>query len=832
MKTGKTGENRPGGSILDILVIASLCLIFATAAGAQEEKGIVHGTIMLENGTAVDQARVEVIGTGLEALTDETGAYVMGDIPPGEYILRVTKPGLDEEIVSAAVRAGESYLVDLTMKIENRIEGVSPEERHAAYEEMVITGSRTREKLVDAPVAIETASEQDISIHGGSAYLEAIASLKGIDYADAGMVEKRISARGFNNQFNSRMITMVDGRLATLPGNGLPQAGLLPTSSLDMKSIEVVVGPASALYGPNAHTGVINVLTKTPWDQAGVSAALRGGALTDYNLAPGESLEHYLLDGSVRVAGTISEDFGYKLNAQYLQGRDFAPRRDQKSHEYGNPGQPLVFEADLVEGYDILSAKAEGAVYYRFLDWTAKAGYGYSHNTGFSMTNAGRNHIRAWEVDYQVIQLNHPNWYVQFTRTHADAGKTYQLDALAKQAQEMGGAPEDPSELDDLRDQLKFTDLSDLLDGEVQYRNEFFGIKLTTGLQTRYFMPDSGGTYLADADGQDLNALEMGGYVQLDYNLLDDLRLVGATRVDGHSNYSPQVSPKAAVVYQIAPQNNIRIGYNHAIKSPTILENYLFINQILLGNKNGFVIKDASGTVTSEIDPLQPEVVDAMEIGYKGVFADSVFVDAVAYHSWYQNFISPLTQRSNPAEGTFAYHPDGRMVAEGSGMDGMLFTYANFGEARVLGFDLGVNYYLNRFLTLGTSLSYIKLLDFTAGGGQTELLLNVPEVKLKGTITLRDLGLENYFVKLSGRFQSAYEFASGHWTSEKYYDDGQIPARFVADLALGYRFDQGFTVSANIKNLFNNKDVDILGAPISGTFAYLQVAYDYDGLEY
>jgi iron complex outermembrane receptor protein len=171
-------------------------------------------------------------------------------------------------------------------------------------------------------------------------------------------------------------------------------------------------------------------------------------------------------------------------------------------------------------------------------------------------------------------------------------------------------------------------------------------------------------------------------------------------------------------------------------------------------------------------------------------------------------------------------------VAEGSGMDGMLFTYANFGEAQVLGFDLGVNYYLNRYISLGTSLSYIKLLDFTAGTGQTELLLNVPEVKVKGSITLRDLGFENYYVRLSGRFHGAYEFASGHWTSEKYYDDGQMPARLVADLSLGYRFDQGFTVSANVKNLFNNKDVDILGAPISGTFAYLQVAYNYDGLEY
>jgi outer membrane receptor for ferrienterochelin and colicins len=156
MKTKGIGKKRLGGSTLNILVIGALCLVLAPVASAQEEKGIVHGTIMFESGDAVERAQVEVMGTKLKAFTDETGAYIIGDIPPGEYILRVTKPDLDEEIESAVVQAGESYLVDVTMKIENRIEGVSPEERRNAYEEIVITGSRTREKLVDAPVARPT----------------------------------------------------------------------------------------------------------------------------------------------------------------------------------------------------------------------------------------------------------------------------------------------------------------------------------------------------------------------------------------------------------------------------------------------------------------------------------------------------------------------------------------------------------------------------------------------------------------------------------------------------------------------------------------------------
>ena len=136
-------------------------------------------------------------------------------------------------------------------------------------EEIVVVGSRLPEKRLDAPVTVEIVTEKDLKTAAGTSYLAALSRVKGIDFSDAGIGDQRISARGFATQFNSRMVTMVDGRLATLPGNGLPQGNLFPTGGLDMKAVEVVVGPASALYGPNAHTGVINIVTKTPWDDSG-----------------------------------------------------------------------------------------------------------------------------------------------------------------------------------------------------------------------------------------------------------------------------------------------------------------------------------------------------------------------------------------------------------------------------------------------------------------------------------------------------------------------------------------------------------------------------------
>jgi outer membrane receptor for ferrienterochelin and colicins len=437
-------------------------------------------------------------------------------------------------------------------------------------------------------------------------------------------------------------------------------------------------------------------------------------------------------------------------------------------------------------------------------------------------------------VHYQTVSATHTNWFAQVTRTASEAGGTYQLDRLAGVVQTNGGIADGPASLDAIRDQIKFIDHSQLIDSELQYQNKFGGVNVITGLQLRLYNPRSEGSYLADINGTVLSATEFGGYAQADYSLLrDTLRLVAAARVDTHSNYAPQFSPKGAVVYSLSRTQHLRVGYNRAFKSPTILENYLFINNSLLGNRTGFLIKDAEGNLLSEIRPLVPEQVDSVELGYKATFFNQLLVDVVGYHSWYRDFISSLTARTNPAQGTFAHYPDGRRVAEGTATEGALSTYSNFGRSRVAGVDLGLEYQLNPNILLTGSASYIGLLSFRSSDPtQKALLLNVPDTKLKASITLQDLGLKGSFVRLFGRYQSAYEFTSGRWNSAVFFPDGKIPARFVADLGLGYTFDNGLAVSGNVFNLLDDKGVDVLGTAPNGRSAYVQLAYSYKGLDF
>lgn len=809
--------------LLTLWCAVLLGLGLATTAYAQT--GTVQGMVQdAASQNPLPGANVVLAGTNYGTSTNAEGRYALRSVPAGDYTLRVTFVGFARIEQPITVQSGQTTTVDVAL-----------EETGFVGEEIVVTGSKQQEKILDAPVTIEAISAEDLNTSGGGTYLSALSNLKGIDFVNVGINGQGISARGFNNHFNTRMLQMKDGRVAQLPGTGLPQGNFLPTSGLDVETIEVVIGPASALYGPNAHTGVVNVITKDPWDESGAALDVRGG---------GQSL----IDLNGRVAGTINENFGWKVTGQYMTADDFKPptggpnaSATDSTHFFGTPFN----ERELVDNYDIESIRAEGSLYYKFGDgWTATGSYGFSQNDNFGLTNNGRNRILDWQVQYQNLQLSSDHWFAQVTHTSNDAGDTYQINGVATAATAMlgQGMSRDQvlDQLPSLREANKFVDRGELWDSEIQYRNTVGvgsgTLDIVTGGQYRDFQPDSDGTFLADANDEDISATEVGGYVQLDYRPTDRLRLNAAARVDNHSNYDTQFSPKAALVYTVAPSHNVRVGFNRAFKSPTVLESNLFIEvaglgNVFLGNIDGYTVREGPTTdapMANQVDPLDPEEVNSLEVGYKGVFGRRVFVDVVAYNSWYQNFISPLTNVANPAAGTFAFQ-DGELV-DGSGF---LWSYFNFGEATVRGLDLGVNVYASDYLNLSGSVSLIDLADFDQGNAAQDLLLNVPETKLKGSVTLQDAGFDGYFVSFSGRWQSAYAFRSGYWNSANFYDDGEVPSRFTASLTAGYTIPEtGVQLKASVSNLFNTDRVDVLGAPDTERLIWVSATYKLNSLRF
>jgi outer membrane receptor for ferrienterochelin and colicins len=806
-----------------------------------QNTGRLAGTVVEANTQeALPGANVTVPGTNYGTSTNADGNFRITGLEAGQYDVRVSFIGYRNRTRSVTIRAGETTTVN-----------VSLQKSQIAAEEVVVTGSKQSEKVLEAPVQVESVTAADLETSGGGTFLSSLSNLKGVDFARVGINGQSVSMRGFNNNFNTRLLQLKDGRLAQLPGTGLPQGNFLPSSELDVKRMEVVVGPASALYGPDAHTGVVNVITKTPWDESGIAVDVRGG-------------QEDLIDINGRVAGTVNDKFGWKVNGQFMSATDYKPptggpnaTASDSTHFFGPAG--VFNESDLVEDYDVESIRTEGSLYYRFADdWQAEFTAGFSENDNFGVTNNGRNRIKDWQVQFQSLKISSNHWFAQATRTSNSAGDTYQINNVAAGAEAIfadalsnGASPNQArqtalDQLPALREANKFVDEAVLWDTEIQYSNSFGvgsgTLDFVTGGQFRRFLPDSEGTFLADASGQDIDETEGGGYLQLDYRPTDDLRFNAAARVDGNSNHDTQFSPKAAVVYTVASNHNVRFTFNRAFKSPTVLNNELFISAAGLGpvfrgnGGNGFTIRDGPTTnanVVREVDPLDPEEVNTIEVGYKGVFQDRLAVNLTAYNSWYDNFISPLTQVANPVGGTFGFE-DGQLTPpEVDQPNGFLWTYFNFGSATVRGLDFGAEFAVSEKLTLSGNFSLIELSDFDRGNANQDLLLNVPETKVKGSVTVRDVGLENYFVSFSSRWKSSYEFRSGFWDSEKFYDDGEVPSRFTANLTAGYTVPQtGVKLKASVTNLFDAGTPDVLGAPETGRLFWVSATYKFQGLNF
>ncbi len=832
-----------------LVALALHTLLHASMLFAQSTGTLVGSVKDRTTGEALAGATVLLQGVRLGATANAKGDYEIKNIPAGSYKATARLVGYESVTLDVTISDGQSTRLDFQLKEAPRI-----------LEEVVVTASKGRnEKKLDAPVTIETVSPEALKITASPSPLGAVAKLKGVDFVERGINTVDITSRGLNTQFNTRMLTLIDGRLATLPGLGLPQFVLAPNPTIDMANIEVVVGPAAALYGPNAHAGVVNMITKDPFNFAGADVSLRGGTQSLYDV----NLRYADYDGN----------FGWKITGQVMDANQFesgnvfifvAPNLIGQNQTVLNPQTPNALRTTQSNLDNFLSLgnawretevskmkaglrKVDGALFYRSDEFNAKFAAGYSQSTGFLGSNFGVLEANNYAIQYQNLQLNGSigklGYFLQVTRTANNAGNSFQLhdraEWLAREATRIrstGGATL-------TRDQIvsrintafvdsasATTDDSQLYDSELQVRYDFEGFEFVGGAQYRRYLPKAGfltnGFFRPDSD---ITATELGAYLQIDKRLLDNkLRLTAAARVDNHTYYSTQFSPKFSVAYEPVQNHNIRVGFNRAFKVPVILENHLFLfGGAARGNVRGYEVRDSpmrnaegrpTGNIVARYDALRPEQVNTFEIGYKGLFEQRLFIDVVAYYSRYTDFLSPAFQISNGVS-TFAFDSNGNLSGfdprtGGVGIPGQLTTYFNYGAANIAGADIGLTYYFNNDIMLEVSASFMQLSGgenpFEAQG--VPLLLNAPTSKYKATLTVRNQLLQGSFASLHGRFIPSYTFRAGRW-------NGVLNDRAVVDLTLGYEFKElGITVQGSVNNLFDNLTPDVLGSPIMRRF--------------
>lgn len=665
----------------------------------------------------------------------------------------------------------------------------------SVQETLVVSASRTEEKRLTAPATVEAVTPDHLASDPTTHWLGSLAYLKGIDIAQGGPTTHYISLRGFADSFRTRVLSMVDWRLATAPSTHKAFGETAPNLVSDIKTLEVLAGPASAMYGPNAGLGVINVLTYDPWEKSGVDLEIAGGNRSYYQ-------------GNLRAAGVAAQGrFGWKVTGQLLEGREYETPNQYLFNGQNQTSiseqelaafeaQGLVFpEEDLVDD-DIRFKSGEVTLYYKTPQLTVTGLYGWSESTRLiSPSLRGVNS----ELAYGQVRMSGKQWFFQYSRTTTDSGESYSMQNMPQFL--LQGANQDQA-----RQAARVIDQSSFEDADLQWRTQKHNWSLITGFNYRRIEPDSQGTTFndfRDENGRLLNDIsfdQTGLYAQVDGRFNDAWRLNAAVRYDESDNFESNFSPKLALTYQHGIHHfrgNWLVGH----KDPTPLEtNLFFLGGVFRGNQDGFQLVTPTGDLLQTIAPLEPEEVQTFELGYHGLINASTHVEVTVHQSTYDNFISSAIQISNPEAGVFGATNEGELIP-------LLITYLNYGKADSRGVDAGVYTNLPYRIELGFQASYARLTDFDNETLFPDIPFNAPQHKYGAQLRATDFIRKGGFLGITTRHVRGFEYWSGFWR-------GNVAPYTVTDMTLGYQPSRGhMSLKLSATNLFNHAQPQLIGLP-------------------
>jgi iron complex outermembrane receptor protein len=164
----------------------------------------------------------------------------------------------------------------------------------------VTSASKKTENLAGAPAAIFVLTAEDIRRGGSASLPEALRMVPGLYVAKVNSHWWTISARGFNDYLNNKMLVLIDGRSVYSPQFGGVFWELQDIPLEDIDRIEVIRGPGGTLWGANAVNGVINIVTKRSQDTQGFSVKTSAGNQEGYS-------------ATVRYGDRVAERLTYRI---------------------------------------------------------------------------------------------------------------------------------------------------------------------------------------------------------------------------------------------------------------------------------------------------------------------------------------------------------------------------------------------------------------------------------------------------------------------------------------------------------------------------------------
>ncbi len=515
------------------------------------------------------------------------------------------------------------------------------------YDTKVVTASKGEQSPLDSPSSTFVITEQDIRLSGIVSVAELLQRVPGIDSAQITAGDHNLSIRGFNGRLSNKLLVLVNGRSVYLDFLGTTMWDALTINVEDIERIEVVRGPGSALYGADAFTGVVNIITKEPGEG-------KNGVSVGAGSQPGAPLSYYR--GAVWATGKAG-GWNYRISGGYEQNarwsRETAPGRTDLG--YFGPNQDLGDQHVQTD-----------------MRFTRRLGKDVTFGIGGGFSQLYRNFygIGALTDTATNIKIGDVTTFLNSKHFNARAFVNF-LDAYAgSNAYYLG----DPSYRAPAR--------SNVADVELQYADDFKTGPLLHDLRigVGYRYKDIAWTYL---DKSVRTEHHRNAYIQDSIKIGEHFIVVGSMRAD----YVPYLgkiipSPRGSVIYKRTKDDAFRFTVSSAFRKPTFLESYLDF-PVTTPNTGAEVLSQGA----KADDPAyrtQHEKILAVEAGYQNHVSDYFQFELNAYYNRVSDLIVLSALRSQTpttfAKGAGGYNEaTGRYTAAYSGFTNDCQIFHSYG---------------------------------------------------------------------------------------------------------------------------------------------------------
>jgi outer membrane receptor protein involved in Fe transport len=668
-----------------------------------------------------------------------------------------------------------------------------PEEPPRIEETVVVVGTKVEQKLVDAPATISVLTGQMIESSPSQSFADLMRSVPGLNVTQISARDVNMTSRAATTSLATGQLALLDGRSVYLDFFGFVMWDFLPVNFAEIKQIEVLRGPASAVWGANALHGVVNVITKSPREIQGTTATLGFGGFSrpdsdNCQDDDGNECDSMIFYVSGTHAQAVNDRWAFKLSAG-------AYTQDPLTRPTGNIPNGLTPPTPYppFQNRGTTQPKFDTRFDYDHPDgqqrWTF--GGGVAGTDGIMHSGIG-----PFDIDSGSILGYFKAGYSKGARRAQFFTNILNGQATNLLARDASGAF------------LPFDFQTSTFDVEYNDSRTFAARHvLTYGGNARYSSFDL--SIAPDADSRG----EGGVYVQDDIFLNEMFRIVAGGRLDLFSNIDAVFSPRVAFMIKPQADHTFRVSYNRAYRSPSVINEHLdatILNQATIPAIPGFLPNPVPISFPIEAvgnTDITEESLDAYEVGYSGFVAGRATLSAAFYVNNFHdniNFTQVGTYTSQnpppPPPPLPGFPPQLRPIlnvlnAVGRGIP-CCFTYLNLGDYRQIGFELGGDFAINPNLTAFANYSWQDEPNAETDAEQAEL--NIPPANRV------NVGLNLDYGRYFGNFAVSYQ-------DEAFFQDvldarfhGTTEAFTLVNAGAGVKFQEDrYRASLKIVNLFN-----------------------------